>query len=212
MLSDLVAGGSFGAYSGQNSSFLWAIETEPPSYLFGTIHVPYTSVWDAIPNNTKKAFTLAKNVYVELDMTRPATMSALSDCQLLPKGRHLSEMLPFELFLNLRMHLDYVRKAMKAWVTNDQKIRGITAENLYATLTANWERKQPIWIVILLNSLTKGDVAVRGGGHPVLDVHLTQLAKRFHKNIGAIEAVQEQCEPLNRLNESQVRFLSDSKL
>ena len=46
-------------------SFLWQIDDGnqgPPSYFFGTIHVPYTRVWDAIPNNTKAAFEAASQV------------------------------------------------------------------------------------------------------------------------------------------------------
>ena len=41
-------------------SFLWRVESTPPSYFFGTIHVPYTRVWDAIPNNAKQAFAASK--------------------------------------------------------------------------------------------------------------------------------------------------------
>ena len=35
---------------------------QPPSYFFGTIHVPYTRVWDAVSANTKKAFKAADKV------------------------------------------------------------------------------------------------------------------------------------------------------
>ena len=35
---------------------------QPPSYFFGTIHVPYTRVWDAVSTNTKKAFHAADKV------------------------------------------------------------------------------------------------------------------------------------------------------
>ena len=37
----------------EDETFLWRIDTQPPSYFFGTIHVPYTRVWDHVPNNTK---------------------------------------------------------------------------------------------------------------------------------------------------------------
>ena len=57
----------------ERDTFLWRIDTkvslawkldcwgvnsafQPPSYFFGTIHVPYTRVWDAVSTNTKKAF------------------------------------------------------------------------------------------------------------------------------------------------------------
>ena len=40
----------------EDKTFLWRIDTQPPSYFFGTIHVPYTRVWDALSENAKKAF------------------------------------------------------------------------------------------------------------------------------------------------------------
>ena len=79
---------------------------QPPSYFFGTIHVPYTRVWDAVSTNTKKAFHAADKVssvfgvcldqhalqvYFELDLTNPYTIAALTSCQLLPRGLNLSQ-------------------------------------------------------------------------------------------------------------------------
>ena len=37
------------------NSYLWRIEGNPPSYLFGTIHIDYTLVLDSIPDNAKQA-------------------------------------------------------------------------------------------------------------------------------------------------------------
>ena len=49
----------------EDETFLWRIDTQPPSYFFGTIHVPYTRVWDAVSDNAKKAF----KVRILLDRT-----------------------------------------------------------------------------------------------------------------------------------------------
>ena len=57
-----------------NGSLLWRVESNPPSYFFGTIHVPYIIVWDAIPNNVKDAFSASRNVYFELDLTKQHTI------------------------------------------------------------------------------------------------------------------------------------------
>ena len=43
----------------EGKTFLWRIDTQPPSYFFGTIHVPYTRVWNDISHNAKKAFGYA---------------------------------------------------------------------------------------------------------------------------------------------------------
>jgi len=103
-------------------SFLWQVDTTPPSYFFGTIHVPYTRVWDAIPLNAKKAFARANKIYFEIDLSDHKTLSALSACQLLPKGMHLSQVLPTDLYLRTKLHLDYVKRSMSDWITTDQQV------------------------------------------------------------------------------------------
>ena len=47
----------FGSKS-QEKNYLWEIEGNPPSYLFGTMHVPYNLLWDALPENTMQAFEI----------------------------------------------------------------------------------------------------------------------------------------------------------
>ena len=45
---------------------LWRIRTAPPSFFFGTVHVPYTRVWDGISEDAKSAFQSADKTYFEL--------------------------------------------------------------------------------------------------------------------------------------------------
>ena len=186
----------------QLNSFLWTVKRDPPSYFFGTIHVPYTRVWDFIPDNMKVAFEQSHNVFFELDLTDPYTISALSNCQLLPHGEFLSNVLPDDIFKRLKRHLEYVRLMMPAWMTTDQKGRGLYADYLFNAITGNWERKRPVWVMLMVNSLTERDI--RSRGIPVLDLYLAQEAERMDKNTGAVEKVEEQCVPLNELNFSQV--------
>ncbi|XP_050706707.1 metalloprotease TIKI2-like, partial [Eriocheir sinensis] len=68
----------------------------------------------------------------------------------------------------------------------------------------NWERKRPVWVMLMVNSLTESDI--RSRGVPVLDLYLAQEAERLTKQTGAVEHVEEQCVPLNGLNFSQVVF------
>lgn len=183
-------------------SFLWRVETNPPSYFFGTVHVPYVRVWDAIPNNAKQAFAASKRVFFELDLTKPKTISALTQCQLLPKNRHLSQEIPSKLYAKLRIHMDRIKKEMPSWITEEQKKKNLDAQYLFSAITANWEKKRPIWVTLLMNSLTKSDISYRG--FPVLDLYLSQLAEKNRKRVSAIETVEEQCNPLNRLNRTLV--------
>ncbi|XP_026161358.1 metalloprotease TIKI2 [Mastacembelus armatus] len=195
------------------NSFLWRINRappHPPSYLFGTIHVPYTRVWDFIPISSKQAFHNSHNVFFELDLTDPLTISKLTSCQLLPHGENLQTLLPRDLYRRLKRHLDYVKHMMPYWMTADQRGRGLYADYLFNAIAGNWERKRPVWVMLMVNSLTEWDV--RSRGTPVLDLFLAQEAERMGKTTGAVEQVEEQCHPLNGLNFSQVLFALNQTL
>lgn len=192
------------------NSFLWTIKRDPPSYFFGTIHVPYTRVWDFIPENSKRAFQQSHVVYFELDLTDPYTISALTSCQLLPQGENLQDVLPRDIYRRLKRHLEYVKLMMPSWMTPDQRGKGLYADYLFNAIAGNWERKRPVWVMLMVNSLTEVDIKSRGV--PVLDLYLAQEAERLRKQTGAVEKVEEQCHPLNGLNFSQVIFALNQTL
>ncbi|KAM9735129.1 metalloprotease TIKI1 [Menidia menidia] len=192
------------------NSFLWTIKRDPPSYFYGTIHVPYTRVWDFIPENSKLAFQESNIVYFELDLTDPYTISALTSCQLLPQGENLQDVLPRDIYRRLKRHLEYVKLMMPSWMTPDQRGKGLYADYLFNAIAGNWERKRPVWVMLMVNSLTEADIKTRGV--PVLDLYLAQEAERMRKRTGAVEKVEEQCHPLNGLNFSQVIFALNQTL
>lgn len=192
------------------NSFLWKVKRDPPSYFFGTIHVPYTRVWDYIPENTKMAFDQADSIIFELELTDPYTISALANCQLLPQGENLSNILPPEIYTRLKQHLEYIKVMLPVWMTADQKGRGLYADYLFNAIAGNWERKRPVWVMLMVNSLTEHDIKSRG--IPVLDLYLAQVAEQENKVTGAVERVEEQCVPLNELNFSQVVFALNQTL
>ncbi len=76
-------------------------------------------------------------------------------------------------------------------MSTDQRGRGLYADYLFNAITGNWERKRPIWVMLMVNSLTESDVKSRG--IPVLDLYLAQEAERRNKRMGAVERVEEQC-------------------
>ncbi|XP_012724911.1 metalloprotease TIKI1 [Fundulus heteroclitus] len=192
------------------NSFLWTIKRDPPSYFYGTIHVPYTRVWDFIPENSKQAFQESNIIYFELDLTDPYTISALTSCQLLPQGENLQNVLPRDIYRRLKRHLEYVKLMMPSWMTPDQRGKGLYADYLFNAIAGNWERKRPVWVMLMVNSLTEADIKTRGV--PVLDLYLAQEAERMRKRTGAVEKVEEQCHPLNGLNFSQVIFALNQTL
>jgi uncharacterized protein YbaP (TraB family) len=55
------------------------------------------------------AFDQADNIIFELELTDPYTISALANCQLLPQGENLANILPQEIYTRLKQHLEYVK-------------------------------------------------------------------------------------------------------
>ncbi|CAK9302692.1 unnamed protein product [Gordionus sp. m RMFG-2023] len=278
------------------NSFLWKIEIDPPSYFYGTIHVPYDMVWEDIPDNAKLAFERSHSVFFELDLTDYNTVRELERCQLLPNGLTLDQIIPSHLYKRLRRHIASIRDLIPFWLNDkmtsqyevknlDEKIdshyidnrykkdkslqhqtfnidnnnlkfqklvtlglitsntihsiNNIPASNhishkyrkirthssarklketddsasrhkmgdqdseaIFQAITADWRRKRPIWIMLMLNALTENDIRARGT--PVLDLFLSLKADKSNKIVGAIERVEDQCTPLNDLNSSQV--------
>ena len=89
------------------SPYFWRINSTPPSYLFGTIHVPYTQVWDSVSDDAKSAFNSARQVFLELAQA-PETLDV--SCALLPPGRTLAQ-------VKLRYtYMDYVYNDLKTGV------------------------------------------------------------------------------------------------
>ena len=121
---------------------------------------------------------------------------------MLPRNRHLSQEIPSDLFARLKIHMEYIRTVMPHWVTSEQTRKGIDAQYLFSAITGNWERKRPIWVTLLVNSLTQSDISSRAD--PVLDLYFSQLAIKNRKRVSAIETVEEQCSPLNKLNKTLV--------
>lgn len=191
------------------NSFLWKIESNHsvvPSFLFGTVHVAYTAVWDRLPDNVKEAFKNADSTVFELDLTDVQTVKSLAKCQFLSGRNTLSSILPANIYGRIKKQLEYVRRRLSSWITEEQRRKGLFADYLYQLFTRKWRRKRPIWVILMLNSLTKNNIAVKG--ESVLDLYLTSTAHSLNKKVGAIERVFEHCLPLNQLDFSQVLVYS----
>ncbi|CAH8637682.1 unnamed protein product [Schistosoma mattheei] len=188
-------------YFETKNTFLWKISTKPTSFLFGTLHVAYTHVWSQIDPVVKTSFAQSDIVYFELDLTNPVTLAELSDCQVLPKNQTITNLLKPDLIKRLDRYLNNLRHMISVWIEPEKKV---FASYLYETLTKDWKEKRPIWLLLLLNSLTRSEIFDRGV--PVLDLFLAQEAQRLGKQHGAVEQVNDQCEPLNRINVHQVTF------
>jgi len=171
-------------------------------------------VWDYIPANSKAAFETSQYVYFELDLTNKLTVDALWKCQMLPKGGQLKDVLPRSMFRRLHRHLRYIKKMIPVWLRDKDGgyLQGMApySDKIFQLLTKDWKQKRPIWIMLMVNSLTESDIKNRG--IPVLDQYLATEAARNEKFTGAVEEVDEQCRPLNSLNDTQVIFALNQTL
>ena len=79
-----------------------------------------------------------------------------------------------------------------------QRAKGLDAEYLFSAITANWERKQPVWVMLMVSTLNADEIASRG--IPVLDLYLLMQAEKQKKRVHAIERPDEHCNPLNELS------------
>ena len=108
--------------------------------------------------------------------------------------------------------MTHIKRKLQEWIwpsTGDAEARigqGMLSEHYieyqFRAMTGSWERLRPIWLMLTANSLTESDV--KTFGIPVLDLYLSRQAVLLGKRTGAVENALEQCEPLNRINETKV--------
>lgn len=100
------------------NSYLWKIEYDdsPPVFLFGTMHVPYTSLWDYIPENVKTAFSSSEELCLELQLLDQNTLRELSNCRLLPSGSRIETFLSQDLISRLMKYFDVIKEVLPKWL------------------------------------------------------------------------------------------------
>ena len=195
----------FGSKSHGNS-YLWEIEGNPPSYLFGTFHVPYPLLWDAIPENTMQAFNNTQSLYLEIDFNEE-DKSAMKSCRQLPNNQTVSDILPHHMYLRLLSHMEYVHAKFEELLTSSQKNKGWTADHLFKLYFDGWETREPIWTSIHLAQITK--TIIRSIEYPVLDSYLEFLGRYYGKFVGGIETVNDRCGVFKNIKQSYLLHILD---
>ena len=162
--------------------FLWAIEGETPSYLYGTIHVPDDRVL-AIPEVVGKAIASSDAFYAELAMDDLASMAGAF---MLPAGQSLKGILDEKLYQRLDKY--FQSKGVPLAVMQNFKV----------------------WAVNLQLGLLDYLPALAAGKQP-LDLFLYQRAKSQGKQVGGLETVEEQLSLFEGLSQDeQIKLLEDS--
>ena len=188
------------------NSYLWKVEVTPPVYLFGTLHLPYDSVWDTIPDNVKRAFSSSRDILLELQLSNSETTRHLADCQLLPNNQDIGEVLPSGLVKRISDYLKRIRGRLPAWLNDTPRSTlfrgGVSAsDRFFNDVTYNWRHKRPVWVLSLISSLTEENVQV--WDKPVLDHFLDNAARKLGKNLTALETPSDHCQPLKKLGDAQ---------
>ena len=147
----------FSGSTSHGNSYLWEIEGNPPSYLFGTMHVPYNLLLDAIPENTWQAFNKTQSLYLETNFDVENHL-AMKSCQQLPNNQTVSDILPRDTYLTLLSSMEYVHAKFEELLTSSQKNQGLTADKLFKLYFDGWETRQPTWTFIHLVHFTKANI------------------------------------------------------
>jgi uncharacterized protein YbaP (TraB family) len=187
-------------------SFLWKIDGDPASYLFGTIHVPYLEVWDKINDAVLKQFNSSDKLYVEIDKNIPRVQSYLASCVLLPKGQTVSDILPNDVYIRLKAYLDYLKDKISTWISRKQLSKGLSADNIFRSLFGNWEQREIIWT--LTQTLGLVEKYIKSIEYSTMDEHLYNLAKKQAKPIGDIENVEDVCNVFNNIDRDPLLYFT----
>lgn len=167
---------------GAPAPFLYRIEGQPPSHLFGTIHVPDERV-RALGPAVRQALAGSAVLYTEVRLvpgTRENLVAAASRGRAVPPP--LRERLPDDLYLRLERYLALKGLPVRAF------------------------DKQEIWA--LASALPLLDYLQRLQTEPVLDEYLAELAREWGMRSDALETVTEQVQVFRDVEPgAQVRLL-----
>uniref|UniRef100_A0A914EQT7 Metalloprotease TIKI homolog n=1 Tax=Acrobeloides nanus TaxID=290746 RepID=A0A914EQT7_9BILA len=180
------------------------------SYLFGTIHVAYTEVWDYVSDKVKEAFDEADSIVFELKLHDPETIETLMRCKNLEDGMRIRDILPFDIYMKLKLYMKQFRQNLYQWSykkhSNSKSNAKKHARHLYSSLVGDWETKKPVWLLFLLYQISETFTMEKRDSAPMFDVFLAHKALNQGKRIHSIESPEEQCNPLTSVNDEQIVF------
>ncbi len=161
--------------------FLWMIEGQKPSFLYGTVHLPDERVL-AIPEVVLKTVDWADALYVEVT---PDELAAAASRLALPDGKRLQDVLPEDLY-----------KRASAYVES-KGLPFMHFQNL------------KIWVLTIQLELL--DYLQQMAVHQPLDMAIYNRARKAGKEVGGIETLEEQLAVFEDFSEEeQIRLLSEA--
>ena len=176
---------AWGQLQAQTGPFLWKIEGQSPSYLFGTIHLPDKRV-TRLPAPVERAFQSSDAVFTEVPLDA-ASMTGQIASMMLPGQQTLSHILPADL-------LERSEKAL---------------QDVNPALTLQPLQRFKVWA--LATMLTVLDQQLKNPGQLPLDARLYQRAESENKTLGSLETPQEQMDIFDSMRQDeQVKMLRDT--
>lgn len=155
--------------------FLWRIDGETPSFLFGTIHLPDERV-TTLHAEVEAAIERCDALYTELAMDLKL-LSAATRGMMLPRGKTLKTVLPEEVYAKLEAF--FAAREMPL---------------------APMERMKP-WVVSTQVALFDHLTEIAKG--KALDLQLYQRAQDDDKEVGGLETIDEQMGVFDGLTEAE---------
>ncbi|MEE8585682.1 MAG: TraB/GumN family protein [Acidobacteriota bacterium] len=161
--------------------FLWMIEGQKPSFLYGTIHLPDERVV-AIPQLVLNAADSVDALYVEVT---PDELASAAAKLMLPDGKTLQDVLPEELY---------------------QRASGyVESKGLPFMAFQNFK----IWVLMVQIEIL--DYIQQMAVRPPLDLAIYSRAQQAGKEVGGIETLEEQLAVFDDFTEEeQIQLLSEA--
>lgn len=164
--------------------FLWRIEGDTPSYLYGTIHLPDDRVL-ALPAVVTEAIDSADELYCELAM-EPELQMAMMGAVMLPQGQTLKDVLP------------------KA--TYDRTAAFLASKGLGIEAFAGMKP----WVV--MTQLSTLDYLQEMMTKQALDVVVYNRAKAAGKKVGGLEKPEEQTGAFDAFSNDEMAKMIDQTI
>lgn len=172
------------AVAGDNP-FLWRIDGEQPSYLFGTIHVNDPQITN-LPQVVEQAFQQSDAVYTEIPMDMQ-TQFAAAQSMILADGKTLNNILPADVITRTNRYLGSIMPGISLDVLGQLKV----------------------WAIALTLPLIESQL--KNIGAEPLDMALYNRAVAAGKEAGGLETIHEQIGIMDRMSAAeQERLLTDT--
>jgi uncharacterized protein YbaP (TraB family) len=180
--------------------FLWRIEGERPSFVFGTIHVPLSELQD-LPPAVRQAHRTSDAFFAEIPLDSGTFQTVLRRA-MLPAGQDLRLLVGPELFERFSRA---VTEGLTAALTG-LRVVPPGAQEVLLTLFSRlkpWVAMSQLWALEYLPALL--------AGKPALDEALYREAQANGKEVGGLETLDEQLAHFDALSlKEQVQLLKSA--